>query len=152
MKIAFLGDSITSGCGATNIGDRYVDHVEKILNAEVLNYGVSGTRLARQKEVSSDPSTDYDFLARAENMDKDVDAVLVFGGTNDYGSGKAPFGQLVDQTPYTFCGAVNSLIEYLSLEYGQGKIGVILPLPRYNGNCKNESNNLTLFDYVKTIK
>ena len=52
MRIAFLGDSITEGCGASAEEFFYVNQVGKTLNAKVLNYGVGGTRIARQKEVS----------------------------------------------------------------------------------------------------
>ncbi len=38
-------------------------------------------------------------------MDNDADIIIVFGGTNDFGNGDAPFGEMSDRTPYTFYGA-----------------------------------------------
>ena len=70
MKIAFLGDSITEGCGATMVDNFYINHVGKILGAEVLNYGVGGTRLAKQKEISEVEQWDYDFFIPCGNYGK----------------------------------------------------------------------------------
>lgn len=135
MRIIFLGDSITAGAGAGTVGNMYTAQIEKLTGAEVLNYGVGGTRIARQTKPSADPSFDKDFLQRAQTMEKEADLVFVFGGTNDYGHGDAPIGAITDETPYTFCGALNSLIDYLSGVYGVEKLWFILPVHR-----KNEDN------------
>ena len=118
MKILFLGDSITAGAGLNKKEETFASLVGKSANAEVVNYGVGGTRIARNSEPSKDASYDDDFLQRAENMDKNADFIFVFGGTNDYGHGDAPIGDISDETPYTFCGAVNILSEYLVKNYG----------------------------------
>ena len=52
MKLAFLGDSITEGVGASSLETNYVSQVGKMLGCEVLNYGIGGTRIARKKESS----------------------------------------------------------------------------------------------------
>lgn len=41
-------------------------------------------------------------------MDNDADIIIVFGGTNDFGNGDAPFGEMSDRTPYTFYGRINA--------------------------------------------
>ena len=148
MKIAFLGDSITEGCGATSSDKFYVNQVAKILNAEALNYGISGTRIAKQKEVSELAIWDYDFLSRAETMEDGVDLVIVFGGTNDYGHGLAPLGSIDDQTSYTFFGGVKTLINYLIDRYGKEKIIVVSPLRRYQDEQKDPFNGVSLSTYV----
>lgn len=148
MRIAFLGDSITEGCGATSLDKCYVNQVGQILGVEVLNYGVGGTRIAKQKETSEVAQWDYDFLSRAEIMEKDIDLVIVFGGTNDYGHGLAPLGSVDDINPFTFFGSFKSLLDYISNKYGKEKIGVITPLRRYEDEVSNVSNGVSLSTYV----
>ena len=70
----------------------------------------------------------------SEVMDKNADFVFVFGGTNDYGHGDAPVGRTGEKTPYTFLGAVSSLIEYLRGIYGEKNICFILPARQYYEN------------------
>lgn len=152
MKIAFLGDSITEGCGATTVDNFFINHVGRILQAEVLNYGVGGTRLAKQKENSEEEQWDYDFLSRAEIMERDVDLVVVFGGTNDYGHGVAKLGNIDDDTSYTFFGGIKKLLEYLIEVYGKEKLRFVLPLRRYKDEDLNQSNGVSLSVYVSIIK
>lgn len=130
MKINFLGDSITQGAGASSIELSYVSLVGQMLGCEVCNFGIGGTRIARQT-VPTDASFDEDYIIRAEKMG-DADFVFVFGGTNDYGHGDAPFGEPSDSTVYTFYGAFNNLADYLLERYGREKLCYILPLQRYN--------------------
>lgn len=153
MKILFLGDSITAGAGLNTKEETFVNLVGKSANAEVVNYGVGGTRIARNSEPSKDVSYDEDFLRRAESMDKNADFIFVFGGTNDYGHGDAPIGDISDETPYTFCGAVNILSEYLVKNYGKDGVCFILPLHRKNednpfGEGDKKKKSGTLSDYI----
>ena len=48
MRLLFLGDSITEGVGASAPENVYVNLVAKTMQFEVVNYGISGTRIARQ--------------------------------------------------------------------------------------------------------
>lgn len=52
LKINFLGDSITQGGCASTDENRYVDLIAAKTGAVCRNYGVGGTRLARQKNKS----------------------------------------------------------------------------------------------------
>lgn len=54
------------------------------------------------------------FCGRLDEMDKNADAVVVFGGTNDYGHGDAPFGLFTDRTDETFYGACHTLMSELA--------------------------------------
>ncbi len=154
MKILFLGDSITAGAGLAFPEDSFPSLVGKKLNCEIINYGVGGTRIARQRIPSENADFDEDFLKRVEKMDKQADKVFVFGGTNDFGHGDAPIGNVSDGTPYTFCGAVNCLIDRLSETYEKGDICFILPLHRKDEQNKRGENGCkttdagTLHDYV----
>ncbi len=51
MKVSFLGDSVTEGCGASEFGNGYVEILGKKTGVEVNNYGISGTRIAKQKKT-----------------------------------------------------------------------------------------------------
>jgi len=131
MKINFLGDSITEGAGADCVEERYSTLVCKELNAEEYNFGIGGTRIARQKD-KKEFYDEEEFIKRAEKMPKDADFTFVFGGTNDFGHGDAEFGDFCDAGRDTFCGAFKELVEYLSLNFPKQKICFILPLPRHD--------------------
>lgn len=157
MKIIFLGDSITEGVGASSIQNAYVDRVAEICGVETENFGVSGTRIARQSKPTEFRTFDYDFQMRSEVMSKDADMVFVFGGTNDYGHGDAKIGNPSDTDPYTFYGGLNNLIEKLGRIYGKEKICFILPARRFNdeslyGEGRKTEPSLPLKGYVDIIK
>ncbi len=136
-KIVFLGDSITQGAGATKKENVYLEVCAKKLGAKAVNFGVGGTRIAPQITPSAEAFCDEYFLLRAKKMDKDADLVVVFGGTNDFGHGDAPFGRIGDKDPATFCGAYDALIEYLMATYGKEKLIIVYPLRRRNETATN---------------
>ena len=144
MKILFLGDSITQGVGASCVENCYVSQVGKKLGCETRNYGISGTRIAKQRNLSYPSTHDMDFQLRASLMEKEADMVFVFGGTNDYGHGDAYIGEYDNKDPYTFYGAVRLLIEELSQIYGKEKLHFILPLHRFREDalpCKGANRD-----------
>ncbi len=135
LTINFLGDSITEGAAATSPEYMYTTQVAKKLGCTVNNYGIGGTRIARQKEPTiSDLRFDLDYVQRADDMDVNADLVFVFGGTNDFGHGDAAFGDIDSDDVYTFYGAMNTLVSKLIARYGKDKICFIMPLHRYNEN------------------
>lgn len=132
-KVAFLGDSITEGVGASCVENRYTDVFARISGCEVLNYGVGGSRIVRQKELFNTPG-DHDFIERADYMDDSADIVVVFGGTNDFGSGDEPLGVFSDQTEETFYGGLHVLYKKLINKFPRAEIIVITPLHRFTEN------------------
>ncbi len=132
MQFNFLGDSITAGAGAGVPEKMYTYLVSKHFGAQENNFGVGGTRLAQKRVPSKNVAEDETFLERARTMPTDVDFTFVFGGTNDYGHGDAPLGQLGDRTGDTFYGAVWELCDYLLSRYPREKLCFILPLHRVN--------------------
>ncbi len=161
-KIAFLGDSITQGCGTTAIENRY-DNVlmrEEGLSA-VFNYGIGGTRIAHQKNPTSIACFDLNFCGRAFLIDQSADMIVVFGGVNDYLHGDAPIGTTEDHTPATFYGAVWYLMKTLKENYPQTPIAFITPAHCFFENvsdreiskngCK-QPDALPLQGYVNIIK
>lgn len=128
-KIAFLGDSITEGCGTSSLEHTFWNVLGQKTGAQVFGYGIGGTRIAPQR-VPSDPRADQDFISRVDGMITDADVVVVFGGTNDFGHGDAPFGTRGDQTSETFCGALHVLFTKLYERYPAAQLVVMTPTHR----------------------
>ncbi len=159
IKANFLGDSITEGCGTTSQENTYHGFLKRNCGlAEARNYGKGGTRIARQSEMKKPDPRDEDFIMRAQVMAPDADLIVVFGGTNDYGNGQAPLGEITDDTMFTFYGAVHTLCKDLMKKYPSAKIVFIAPLHRWNecgglGTWKPEGvKQHNLCDYVKAVK
>lgn len=136
-KINFLGDSITEGHGASSPDNCFVSLIAKATGAECRNYGIGGTRIAKQQKPSGVDRWDLDFCGRVSEMDADADAVVVFGGTNDFGHGDAPIGFSSDRTPDTFYGALHTLYTSLLERYPESPIVVLTPLHRTNEDNPN---------------
>lgn len=144
-KINFLGDSITFGHGTTASEKTFCKLIEKRYGAVCRNYGICGTRIARQQTDTND------FCARAVKMDKDADAVVIFGGTNDFGHGDAPLGTMSDRTPDTFYGALHTLYTSLLEIYTEKPIVIVTPLHRVNeDNPRGDGNKPSDVGVLKT--
>ena len=130
--INILGDSITEGVGASCPDCFYVNVLAREFGlAKANNYGISGTRIARQQQVTDHPF-DQDFCMRMEDMDESADAVVVFGCTNDFGHGNAPIGTPEDRDPSTFWGACHYLMNGLLNRYSGKPVVILSPLHRSN--------------------
>ena len=129
-RIAFLGDSITEGAGASEKALCYVNRFATMTGANVMNYGIGGTRFARRKVPHENPRFDLDFCGRFQVMDDDADIVVVFGGTNDFGGSDPAMGTMDDRTDSTFYGAYHNLINLLYCCYPNAKIVIMTPLHR----------------------
>lgn len=128
--INFLGDSITEGVGASCEKKRFTNVLQREYQLKAANnYGVSGSRFARQQVLTEEPH-DRDFCMRMDEMALDADAVVVFGGTNDYGHGDAPLGTSTDRDPYTFYGACHYLMRRLLERYVGKPVVILTPLHR----------------------
>lgn len=150
-KINFLGDSITQGVGVSAPEFKYVEvFARKFEPAIARNYGISGTRFARQHTPTvNNPRFDLDFCSRVAEMDPDADIVVVFGGTNDYGHGDAPMGSFDDRTPDTFYGACHTLMSSLIEKYPSATIVFLTPLHRAT---ENRANREPLSAFVSVIR
>lgn len=128
--INFLGDSITEGVGASCEANRFTDVLAREFGLKrANNYGIGGSRIARQ-QVITEELYDRDFCMRFEEMDPDADAVVVFGGTNDFGHGEAPLGVPTDREPDTFYGACHYLMRGLIERYTGKPVVILTPLHR----------------------
>ena len=129
-KINFLGDSITFGSGVADPENIFWNVIARENGAVCRGYGIGGTRIARKRVPSADPVFDQDFVSSVETMDPDADAVVVLGGTNDFGHGDAPIGRMEDRSPYTFYGAMHLLCQALLTRYPNAKLVIMTPLHR----------------------
>jgi lysophospholipase L1-like esterase len=129
-KINFLGDSITEGVGASEKKYCYVEQFAAATGAVCRNYGISGTRIAKRRVPYEIPEFDRYYASRVPEMDPDADVVVVFGGTNDYGHGDAPLGEMSDRTVWTYYGALHVLFTALIEKYPTAQIVILTPLHR----------------------
>lgn len=153
-RINFIGDSITFGAGSTIC---YSDILKEELGLEKANnYGVSGSCITPLCNRTDS------FIERYQEMEKDVDLVLVMGGTNDYGRCEdniaVKFGEFSDRSPDTFYGALHILIQGLINTYTKEKIVFILPPRRlsYNGEesdaLPNPVNGHPFIDFIIALE
>ncbi len=158
-KIVFLGDSITEGVGVANPENRFVDRIAKQTGAICKNFGISGTRIAKQTVPSENSNWDKDFISRVPELDGDADIVVVFGGTNDWGHGDAKLGSFDNRDPYTFYGGLHTLYTMLIEKYPASQIVILTPLHRNNEleyvsreDMPQANKPYILKDYVEVIR
>lgn len=150
LKINFLGDSITFGAGTSSPNETFHQIIKREYGLkEAYNCGISGTRIAKQL-VPLNHQNDLYFALRAKVMPRDVDVIVVFGGTNDFGHGDAKLGDIESTDIHTFYGALNNLIFSLNEDYPNSKIIFMTPLRRATENVKNQDGRV-LADYVDAI-
>ena len=145
-KIAFLGDSLTYGVG-TNAP--YWKLIANETGWECLNFGKGGTGYCTRY------NSDDNFNDRVNLIPSDVDCIVVFGGTNDYGNGSGiVMGDPTDADTSTFYGGVNQLFNTLCDNYTYAPKIILTPIRRADnggGDTPNARGN-TLGDYVNAIK
>lgn len=150
-KIAFLGDSITVGYGASSPDKVYWKLIEQKTGAVCRGFGINGTRIARQ--ISPEPGATHDikhFITRIDQIENNTDIIMILGGVNDFAHGDAPIGNMNDRADDTFYGACHLLYSELIKKFPQAEIIVITPLHCLNeANASEKSNNL--LDYVNVI-
>jgi len=159
-KINFLGDSITEGHGTSDWGTKPFHQLLRVRCglAEARNYGKGGTKIARLPVVTDHPF-DQDFNLRAPNMDHDADAVVVFGGTNDFGHGTIPLGDMESRDIHTFYGGLHNLCTFLINTYKDKPIIFMTPLHRlnevldHNNRVKDGNKNARpLVEFVRAVR
>lgn len=139
-KAVFLGDSITQQSGTTG----FIGVLKERLGLRtVVNYGSSGSC------ISYSGSTNNSFFDRIPQMDNDADLIVVFGGTNDHGTGQK-IGSFGDTEPpnvwgdNSFHGGCYKVMEMLLEKYPTSTIVFLTPTHKKNDNG--------LIDYVEAIK
>ena len=159
LKVGFLGDSLTAGYTT------WVKTYIKLTGCVGLDYGIGGTHIARVADG------DNSFDNRCLKMVDDLDLVIVFGGTNDFGHTRtAPFGSydsFKNLSINTFYSGLNRLFSRLYDKYRGKPIVVITPIhhgyevdtPEFildnNGSFvenTNPTSGKTFKEYVNAIK
>lgn len=157
--IAFLGDSLTAGVGTSKI---YHMFMAERLGWHCKNYGYGGSgyalsysgtggKMATGQEgmgvniTTFTKITPNDFLSRISSIDTNIDALVIFGGTNDWGNG----GNTI--TIEQFKSAVNSVLDYAQTNFGRIPIIVMLPVHRKNDTTVNGQGK-TLREYAEMVK
>ena len=146
--INFLGDSITEGSGTSGLGKKFTDVLAREYEIIAFNYGIGGTRIAKQHNPSQEAKFDRDFCSRVAELEESADAVVVFGGTNDFGHGDAPMGSFTDCTSDTFYGALHVLYSSLITKFPGKPIVIVTPLHR----TEEVTATKALIDYVRAIR
>jgi lysophospholipase L1-like esterase len=139
-RVAFLGDSMTDK-GRANITCIYWQYLTELLRIEPMVYGISGNQWDGIYKQA---------LKLHEEKENDVDAILIFAGTNDYNR-SIPLGRFFSETQKqtnhngtevtrkyrtpiindtTFCGRINKVMTYLKATYPQQQIIIMTPIHR----------------------
>ena len=122
LSMNCLGDSVTRGGGCPT----YVPALQEILGVKnCRNYGKSGSTICAARE---DP---LPFVERYSSMDDDADIILVFGGFNDF-AWCSDLGDIDSTDPFTFYGALNTLVVGLQEKYPDAYIFFVTPYKRYD--------------------
>ena len=129
-RIGFLGDSITEGHGVEDPQNIYWNRIAAQTGAECFGYGIGGTRIAPQHSGKDDPKWALYFGSRVETMEENLDVVVIFGGTNDFGHGDAPLGTPADRDESTFYGAYHVLLNKIFNRYPGAEVVLMTPLHR----------------------
>ncbi len=156
-KIAFLGDSITFGVGASASDKVYWKLIQEKTDAVCQGLGINGTRI--EKKINPEPGAEHDkkhFITRVDYIDKDTDIIMVLGGVNDFGHGDAPLGNMSDRKEDTFYGACHLLYTKLIESFPDADIVIMTPLhcaddEREAPDAEGFSYKRKLLDYVDAI-
>lgn len=148
-RVAYLGDSMTDKrrVGTTCV---YWEYLSELLGIEPSVYGISGNQwdgIYRQA------------LKLHEEKGTDVDAILIFAGTNDYNH-SIPMGEFFSETTKetnhngnmvtrkyrtpilndsTFCGRINKVMSYLKNNYPRQQIIIMTPIHRGFAQFSNKN-------------
>ena len=139
-KIGFLGDSIT------DFG-QYVNAFAEKTGANVVNYGVSGSR------ISSYIASGDSFIERAPLMADDLDVVVVFGGVNDQRT-PVPLGTFENRNidgslNGTFYGALHTLCRELFAKYAGKPIIFMTPMHNsYRDETYGDTGDYNYYEYT----
>lgn len=156
-KIAFLGDSITEGCGTSDVSCAFWNVLARRTGCLSFGYGIAGTRIAPNRYPSSEARFDAWYASRVDGMIEDADIVVVFGGTNDYGHGDAAMGTPADRDENSFFGSMHVLCRKLLERYPDSTIVFMTPLHRLGDtDCTYNENGIRrqtdLEGYVNAIQ
>lgn len=179
-KVAVIGDSITDGMYSFINADGSVTTGGSLSNlnkspcqqiqsrygfAEVIDLAESGASYTKDGTTSNSnggiKNRRFTTYLNETDLPTDLDAIIVFGGVNDFTGGR-PLGSLEDapstENLCSFHSAVRAVLEYLTSNFMEKDIIFITPLQRnkpYNvelGFNNSNTEGKYLRDYVNVIK
>lgn len=148
-KIAFLGDSMTQKMDSSNT--LYWEYLANLMEIKPIVYGISGNQWDGIYKQA---------LKLKQEHNTDIDAILIFAGTNDYNH-NTPLGNFYSETAKktnfngtivtrkyrtliednsTFCGRINKVMAFLKQNYPDQQIIIMTPIRR--GFAKFSENNI----------
>lgn len=149
-KLAFLGDSITYGVCLDDLKNSYFNRIIGSYRwSEIHNHSLKGSRIGY---FIGQENLGTSFVDRYPQMPDNMDVVIVFGGTNDFGICNDPIGTPQDNTPHTFYGALNVLIKGLKNKNPGAYIIFLTPLHRRNENTPNQYTGALFIEYIQAIR
>lgn len=119
LKLVAIGDSYFYGGGADN-DDTWVNRLGAKYDMQYYNYGINGST------VSSYVTTNAPMVNRYSNMVDGADIVIFEGGRNDYNQ-SVPMGEIGNNDPATFLGAVQTVLAGLMEKYPDALIVCVTP-------------------------
>lgn len=121
-KVVCLGDNMTEGVGTDKV---YYEWLAQLCGfSTVTDHGLAGSCIA--PKVDALPTWEEgieSFYERYDGMEDDADAVIVFGGVNDWVTGRE-LGTISDTGTDTFYGAMDALCAGLKEKYPTAEIFV----------------------------
>lgn len=147
IVINCLGDSITAGeMGSGQISsNKWTTQLANNLSCTVNNYGVGGTGICY--DATYEP-----FVTRLNRMaETNIDCLLIFGGTNDFGAKRAHSIGSINDTPAlgdNFYASFKHLIEASVNKYPSAVIGIITPIRRSDINAANPNQYGITLDMI----
>lgn len=145
------GDSVAKGIGTNIFGNdyySYCNYLTETYNMTTVNKSVSGTTLAKRKDVKSPEKRSI--LERVKEMKGSYDIVLLEGGFNDLFK-KVEIGEVTDindksgnYNEYTTAGALESICYFLNENYADSvKLFVLCHTRKANPNQYKYWNTIT---------
>lgn len=171
-RVAVLGDSMSDPkMKVTN--KRFYDYLSESIGIEPLPYAKSGYTWKDLSDMA---------VKLAEEHPDDIDAIFIWGGTNDYNKG-VPIGSFfiedtaqtiyngeevlrkqrkLTEDPETFAGRINEVLSFLKSTYPEKQIVILTPIHRGYARFGNKnvqpdetysnSEGLYIDDYVVALK
>lgn len=151
INLLIFGDSITFGFLLDTPNDTFHQVMKRKYNIKnVTNFGSNGSKLTKSKILNTiEPFMDFDFNMRSKDLPKDIDVMIIFGGTNDFEAGRE-IGTISSSDVYEFYGAYNTLINNLKLKYPSMELILMTPLKRWDGDKPN-AIGYKIIDYANAI-
>lgn len=142
--IVALGDSLFHGNKDCK-GGTWLEMLADKHGMTLYNHGQNGNTVAKQDtEVNKKPP----MCVRYADMEEGADYVVVIGGANDKRL-DVPIGEDDSTDPYTFCGALNILVNGLTAKYPKAKM---LFMTNYNRWMSNNKLGISDIAYVEAME